>query len=314
MKCLMVRQPWASQIANGSKTVEIRSWHYAHRGDLLIGASKNMAGQRMRDGTLYPSGMAIAHVKLVDCVPFNANKHGKAAGCDRDTAQDCEDSGDWAWILAEARAIEPFAVKGQVKPFEVDYDGDTGRERPPSSISVVSPTNLVNVTYAQTSASINTNQQGMRDMQARAFAARNAQYLLLKAPPASGKSRALMFLGLDKLYNQNVKKVIVAVPERAIGSSFSSTKLTEHGFFADWAFSDAYNLCTPGGESSKVKAFQHFLDDKTATILICTHATLRLRLRGWKPAASTTPCWQSTNFTTFRQMSITAWAKCCAPS
>ena len=129
MKCLMVRQPWASQIANGSKTVEIRSWHYAHRGDLLIGASKNMAGQRMRDGTLYPSGMAIAHVKLVDCVPFNANIHGKAAGCDRDTAQDCEDSGDWAWILADARAIEPFAVKGQVKPFEVDYDGDAGRGR-----------------------------------------------------------------------------------------------------------------------------------------------------------------------------------------
>ncbi|WP_308873490.1 hypothetical protein [Thiothrix subterranea] len=83
----------------------------------------------MRDGTLYPSGMAIAHVKLVDCVPFNAKLHGKAAGCDRDTAQDCEDSGDWAWILAEARAIEPFAVKGQVKPFEVDYGGDAGRGR-----------------------------------------------------------------------------------------------------------------------------------------------------------------------------------------
>lgn len=117
-------------------------------------------------------------------------------------------------------------------------------------------------------------------MQARAFAARDAQYLLLKAPPASGKSRALMFLGLDKLYNQGIKKVIVAVPERAIGGSFSSTKLSEHGFFADWAFSDAYNLCTPGGESSKVKAFQHFLDDPAATILICTHATLRFAFEG----------------------------------
>ena len=306
MKCLMVRQPWASQIADGSKTVEIRSWHYAHRGDLLIGASKNMAGQRMRDGTPYPSGMAIAHVKLVDCVPFNANRHGKAAGCDRNTAQDCEDSGDWAWILADARAIEPFPVKGQVKPFEVDYPpreekkiplnppfskGEARKHAvlPPSFAkggvgggfsSRIAPTNLVNVTYAQTSASINTNRQGMRDMQARAFAARDAQYLLLKAPPASGKSRALMFLGLDKLYNQGVKKVIVAVPERAIGGSFSSTKLTEHGFFADWEFSDAYNLCTPGGESSKVNAFQRFLDDSAATILICTHATLRFAFEG----------------------------------
>ena len=100
-----------------------------NRGDLLIGASKNMAGQRMADGTPYPSGMAIAHVKLVDCVPFNAKQHGKAAGCDRDTAQDCEDSGDWAWIFADARAIEPFPVKGQVKPFEVDYP--PGEEKKP---------------------------------------------------------------------------------------------------------------------------------------------------------------------------------------
>ena len=69
---------------------------------------------------------------------------------------------------------------------------------------------LVNVSYAQTGQSISTNGMGMREMQARAFEARDAQYLLLKAPPASGKSRALMFLGLDKLFNQVLKKVIVS--------------------------------------------------------------------------------------------------------
>jgi hypothetical protein len=116
---------------------------------------------------------------------------------------------------------------------------------------------------------------GMREMQARAFEARNAQYLLLKAPPASGKSRALMFLGLDKLFNQGLKKVIVAVPERSIGGSFAKTDLTTHGFFADWDYDSNYNLCTPGGETSKVKAFTAFLDDPGQTILICTHATLR---------------------------------------
>lgn len=135
--------------------------------------------------------------------------------------------------------------------------------------------NLVDVTYAQTGKSLSTNSLGMREMQERAFAARNAQYLLLKAPPASGKSRALMFLGLDKLYNQRLKKVIVAVPERSIGGSFDRTDLTSHGFFADWNFNSDYNLCTPGGETSKVKAFQNFLADKAETILICTHATLR---------------------------------------
>lgn len=135
--------------------------------------------------------------------------------------------------------------------------------------------NLVNVAYKQTGQSISTDSMGMREMQARAFAARDSQYILLKAPPASGKSRALMFLGLDKLFNQGLKKVIVAVPERSIGSSFDNTDLTSFGFFADWEFDQKYNLCIPGGESSKVTALLNFLDDPNGNILICTHATLR---------------------------------------
>jgi superfamily II DNA or RNA helicase len=136
-------------------------------------------------------------------------------------------------------------------------------------------TNFVDVAYQQTGKSLETDQYGMREMQRRAFAARNAQYLLLKAPPASGKSRALMFLGLDKLYNQRIKKVIVAVPERAIGASFDRVKLTQHGFFADWDYNEDYNLCTPGGDDKKVRAFKTFIEDPSQTILICTHATLR---------------------------------------
>ncbi len=106
---------------------------------------------------------------------------------------------------------------------------------------------LLTVTYKQTGKSSSLNAMGMREMQARAYEARHAQYLLLKAPPASGKSRALMFLGLDKLHNQGLKKVIVAVPEMSIGSSFKDTNLTEHGFFADWKVLPSYNLCIPGG-------------------------------------------------------------------
>jgi hypothetical protein len=56
---------------------------------------------------------------------------------------------------------------------------------------------------------------------------------LLKAPPESGKSRALLFIALDKLKNQGIKKVIVAVPEKSIGASFGSTELKRYGFFSD---------------------------------------------------------------------------------
>ncbi|MFL0684610.1 MAG: DEAD/DEAH box helicase [Algoriphagus aquaeductus] len=137
--------------------------------------------------------------------------------------------------------------------------------------------NIVEVNYHQTGESTVTNPMGMRDMQARAFEARDAQYLLLKAPPASGKSRALMFLALDKLSNQGIKKVIVAVPERSIGSSFDRTDLMRHGFFANWEPNDQYNLCTPGsdGSKSKVEAFHNFMRKPNERILICTHATLR---------------------------------------
>ncbi len=92
---------------------------------------------------------------------------------------------------------------------------------------------IVHVTYAQTGASAQINALGMRAMQAKAFEERTAQYLLIKAPPASGKSRALMFIGLDKLTYQGLKKVIVAVPERSIGGSFAPTALMNDGFYAD---------------------------------------------------------------------------------
>lgn len=135
---------------------------------------------------------------------------------------------------------------------------------------------IVNVTYAQTGQSSKLNALGMREMQEKVYQARDAQYLLLKAPPASGKSRALMFIALDKLLNQGLKKVIVAVPEKSIGGSFGTTKLKQFGFFADWEPNDEYNLCTPGmdGSKSKVQAFKNFLDNDEK-ILICTHATLR---------------------------------------
>jgi superfamily II DNA or RNA helicase len=139
-------------------------------------------------------------------------------------------------------------------------------------------TNIVEVTYAQTGESKKTNSFGMRDMQAKAYESRNEQYLLLKAPPASGKSRALMFIALDKLHNQGISKVIVAVPERSIGGSFSVTDLKKDGFSSSWEPNPLYNLCIQGGEKSKVEAFKKFMasDEK---ILICTHATLRFAFK-----------------------------------
>lgn len=142
--------------------------------------------------------------------------------------------------------------------------------------------NLVNVEYAQAGTSVSTDALGMREMQRRVYEKRDSEYLLIKAPPASGKSRALMFVGLDKLFNQGRKKVIVAVPERSIGGSFKDTELKKFGFFADWEVKDKNNLCSPGSAKSKVDEFISFLKGKDA-ILVCTHATLRFAFEKLTP-------------------------------
>jgi hypothetical protein len=131
------------------------------------------------------------------------------------------------------------------------------------------------VNYSSTGGSVKSNELGMRAMQERAYAMRGEQYLLLKSPPASGKSRALMFIALDKLNKQGIKQAIIAVPEKSIGSSFANEPLMKFGFFYDWSVEPRWNLCNaPGEDGSKVKSVQSFLasDDKT---LVCTHATFR---------------------------------------
>ncbi len=138
----------------------------------------------------------------------------------------------------------------------------------------------VSITTARTGVSSKANALGMRAMQERAYAKRGEQYLLIKSPPASGKSRALMFIALDKLNNQGLKQAIVVVPERSIGSSFADEPLSQFGFTWDWKVAPQWNLCNAPGaddvkvDKSKVKAVGEYLAG-TDTVLVCTHATFR---------------------------------------
>src|SRR5471030_1086191 len=105
----------------------------------------------------------------------------------------------------------------------------------------------VTVNYKSTKRSTTSNELGMRAMQERAYEKRGEQYLLIKSPPASGKSRALMFIALDKLHNQGLKQAIIVVPEKSIGASFNDEPLTKYGFWADWIVEPKWNLCNAPG-------------------------------------------------------------------
>ena len=135
--------------------------------------------------------------------------------------------------------------------------------------------NIVDIKYQQTGAATAVNPLGMREMQALAYEHRSKRFLLIKAPPASGKSRALMFIALDKLVNQGVKRVVVAVPEKSIGRSFKNTNLMSGGFFANWEVPTYFNLTDVKNEQDKKGRFIEFFRQKNAKILVCAHATLR---------------------------------------
>jgi hypothetical protein len=164
-------------------------------------------------------------------------------------------------------AGEEFFKKAKLRlPTAAATAGATGKFVVPS----------VSVSYARTGASTKINALGMRPMQEGAYERRGEQYLLIKSPPASGKSRALMFIALDKLHNQGLKQAIIVVPEKAIGASFYDEPLTQYGFWADWRVEPKWNLCNaPGADNGgKVKAVGAFLQSDSK-VLVCTHATFR---------------------------------------
>lgn len=63
MKALTIRQPWASLIGLGVKTIETRSWTTRYRGPLAIHAGKRPPEPDLRLG---PGGPVVAEEWLVD--------------------------------------------------------------------------------------------------------------------------------------------------------------------------------------------------------------------------------------------------------
>jgi hypothetical protein len=104
IRALSVRQPWASLIAEGRKTIETRSWRTSYRGPLLIVSTKRP--------DISPAGQALCLVELVDCRPMTPDDE-RAAGCPwRD--------GAWSWVLVWVRRVEMSPVTGRQGLFFVD--------------------------------------------------------------------------------------------------------------------------------------------------------------------------------------------------
>ena len=106
MKALSIKQPWASMIASGEKTIETRTWPTDYRGPLLIVSTK--------EPRIDPAGYALAVVQLKDCRPMTRADE-RAACCP--TYQ-----GAYSWVFEGISPINPVPVRGKLGIFDVEID------------------------------------------------------------------------------------------------------------------------------------------------------------------------------------------------
>jgi hypothetical protein len=106
MKAISIKQPWASLIAAGIKTLEIRQWSTEHRGPLLIVSSRRPVIEGHRHG------QALCIVNVVEC--RRMTREDLPFACIQDFYFD-----HYAWVLKDVKLIEPFGVMGQLRLFDV---------------------------------------------------------------------------------------------------------------------------------------------------------------------------------------------------
>ena len=99
MKALTLRQPWASLIADGRKTIETRTWRTRYRGPLAIHASA-------RPYEDLPTGGIVAVAWLYGCRPMETT--------DEDAACIALFDGAYAWLLANVQPVPLIPCKGML--------------------------------------------------------------------------------------------------------------------------------------------------------------------------------------------------------
>lgn len=111
-RALSVQQPWAELIRSGRKTIELRTWTTNYRGPVLICAGRRFDPRGASWEVDGARGMAVCVVELHDIRPATLNDE-QAACFPPDPEKNL------AWLLRDARAIEPFPVQGRLSLFTV---------------------------------------------------------------------------------------------------------------------------------------------------------------------------------------------------
>ena len=128
MKCLTIRQPWATLIALGEKQFETRSWRTSYRGELAIhaGMTIDTAVCRMepyqsvlaRHGFTaenLPKGAIIAVSRLADCCEVTPEQMQQGWPGGNEYLFGDYTEGRFAWKLeAVSPLVHPVSAKGRL--------------------------------------------------------------------------------------------------------------------------------------------------------------------------------------------------------
>lgn len=129
MKCITLKQPFASLIANGYKRIEFRSWKSSYRGDLLIHAGSGVDKEAMKRFAYlnldYPQGVIIAKVKMVDCIEITDEVKEELKKEDKIVYQGAinhQGENEYGFVLEDIEKIDPIPIKGKLGLWNYDID------------------------------------------------------------------------------------------------------------------------------------------------------------------------------------------------
>lgn len=114
MKALSVRQPWATLLCQGLKSIELRPWPTQQRGQLLICASKipsNVFWHEDDEHRLLHAGCMIGIVEVIDCRPMEKD--------DEEDALSEFDPNAYAWVVSPVCGVRPDSMASRPGLFDV---------------------------------------------------------------------------------------------------------------------------------------------------------------------------------------------------
>lgn len=120
MKAITIKEPWASLIVDGHKTIETRHWSTGFRGWLAVHTSKAADTEAChwllekdltkRPPLGYTHQAVIGAMRVVDC---------RALTADDEDAAWCECAGLYGMIVDAAVRIEPVQIRGSLGLWEL---------------------------------------------------------------------------------------------------------------------------------------------------------------------------------------------------